>query len=91
MDRLAPVTEVLLRFLIPLRDFVFAFVLVIELWLRAPLDQLGMPKLVQTAVLFAIAGFLALAATQWFVGLIRLALVAFLLLLAANVALSVIA
>jgi hypothetical protein len=34
---------------------------------------------------------LALAATQWFVGLIRLVLVAFLLLLAGNVALSVIA
>ena len=91
MDRLAPVTEVLLRLLVPLRDFVLAFTIVIELWLRSPLDQLGMPKLVQTAVLFAVAGFLAIAAMQWFVGLVRFALVAFLVLLAANIALSVIA
>ena len=91
MDRLAPVTEVLLRLLVPLRDFVLAFTIVIELWLRSPLDQLGMPKLVQTAVLFAVAGFLAIAAMQWFVGLVRFALVAFLVLLAANIALSVVA
>jgi hypothetical protein len=50
-----------------------------------------MPKLVQTAVLFAVAGFLAIAAMQWFVGLVRFALVAFLVLLAANIALSVVA
>jgi hypothetical protein len=90
MDRITPATDILLRLLIPLRDFVIAFVFGIELWLRAPLQRIGVPDMAQTVILFAAAGFMIMASLQLFDGLVRVTFVLFLSLLAVNIALSVV-
>ncbi len=62
----------------------------LELWLRGELRQLGVPQTAQTLVLLVVAALLVLGAWRLFGGLIRLAVVLVLLLIAIHIVMPVI-
>ena len=72
----------LLQLLLELADLIIAGILTIESWLRGQLTQLGVPQNVQTAILLALAVLLVLGSLRLFGGLIRVALVLVLILIA---------
>jgi hypothetical protein len=60
-----------------------------ELWLRGQLRQLGVPHSIQTVILIAVAAFLVVGAVRLFGGLIRVAVVLILILLAIHLVLPI--
>ncbi len=62
----------------------------LELWVRGQLQQFGLPHVVQTVLLTAVAAVLALGAVRLFGGVIRVAVVLVLLLVAIHVVMPVI-
>jgi hypothetical protein len=62
----------------------------LELWLRGELQALGVPHTVQTLVLLVVAAILVLGSLRLFGGLIRVAVVLILLLIAIHIVLPVI-
>ena len=82
--------QTLLQLLAHLGDLVLAGIVAIEVWLRAQLTQAGVPPPIQTALLIALAVLLILAALRLFGGLIRVAVILILLLIAIHVLLPVI-
>jgi hypothetical protein len=62
----------------------------LELWLRNQLQHLGVAPVIQTVVLLAVAAVLVLGALRLFGGLIRIAIVLILLLVAIHIVLPVI-
>ena len=82
--------DALLRLLIQFGNLVMGFILTIELWLRSQLDQFGVSHNVGTVILLAVALFLIVTALRLFGGLIRVALILFLLLLLIDLLLPVV-
>jgi hypothetical protein len=62
----------------------------LELWLRSELQQLGVPHAFQTLILLVVAAILVLGSLRLFGGLIRVAVVLILLLIAIHIVLPVI-
>jgi hypothetical protein len=62
----------------------------LEFWLRGQLQQLGVPHAVQTLVLLAVAAVLVLGSLRLFGGLIRIAVVLILLLIAIHIVMPII-
>lgn len=62
----------------------------LELWLRGELQQLGVPHALQTLILLAVAAALVVGSLQLFGGLIRIAVVLILLLIALHIVMPVI-
>jgi hypothetical protein len=62
----------------------------LELWLRAELQALGVPHTVQTLVLLVVAAILVLGSLRLFGGLIRVAVVLILLLIAIHIVMPVV-
>jgi len=89
MDALTHAIRALLQLLIELGSLILAGIVAIELWLRAQLTLLGLPASIQTVLLVALAAALILAALRLFGGLIRVAVVLILLLVAIHVLLPV--
>ena len=62
----------------------------LELWLRSELQQFGAPHAVQTLILLAVAAVLVVGSLQLFGGLIRIAVVLILLLIAIHIVMPII-
>lgn len=85
MNSFAHLIESLLQLLIRLGNIIVAAIVVVELWLRAQLTHLGLPSAVQTVILLALAALLILASLRLFGGLIRVAAVLILILIAIHI------
>lgn len=85
MDNFRHVVNSLLQLVLGLGDLIVAGIMAIELWLRAQLSQLGISQPIQTVILLAVAVVLIVAALRLFGGLIRVALVLVLILIAIHV------
>jgi hypothetical protein len=90
LGNLQTAIDTLLKLLIQFGLAVAAILTGLELWLRGELQQLGVPHTAQTLVLLVVAAFLVLGAWRLFGGLIRLAVVLILLLIAIHIVLPVI-
>lgn len=82
MDSFRRTIDSILALLLQIGDLIVAGIVAIELWLREQLGQFGLPPNVQTAILVALAALLILASLRLFGGLIRVALIVVLLLIA---------
>jgi hypothetical protein len=82
--------DTLLRLLTQFGLVVAAALTELELWIRGQLQQLGLPHSVQTVLLLAVAAVLVLGALRLFGGVIRIAVVLLLLLLAIHIVMPVI-
>jgi hypothetical protein len=89
VDNFTHVINNLLQFLIRLGDLIVGVIVTIELWLRAQLMQLGVAPPVQTAILIALAVVLILGSLRLFGGLIRVAVVLILILIAIHILMPV--
>jgi hypothetical protein len=69
---------------------VAALLTALELWLRGVLVQFGVPHTLQTAILLAVAAILVLGSLRLFGGLIRIAVVLILLLIAIHIIMPVV-
>jgi hypothetical protein len=69
---------------------VAALLTALELWLRSVLQQFGVPHTLQTVILVAVAAILVLGALRLFGGLIRIAVVLILLLIAIHIIMPVV-
>ncbi len=89
MDSLNHAVEVLLHLVIQAGNLIVAGIIAIELWMRAQLATLGLPPDIQTVLLVALAVLLIVAALRLFGGLIRVAVVLVVVLIAIHVLLPV--
>jgi hypothetical protein len=89
VDRFTNVIDSLLQLLIRLGDAIVDGIVALELWMRVQLEQLGLTGPAQTVVMVAIAVVLILAALKLFGGLIRVAAVLVLLLIALHIVMPV--
>jgi hypothetical protein len=89
VDSFTHVINNLLQFLIRLGDLIVGVIVTIELWLRAQLMQLGVAPPVQTVILIALAAVLILGSLRLFGGLIRVAVVLILILIAIHILMPV--
>jgi hypothetical protein len=89
VDSFTHIINNLLQFLIRLGDLIVGVIVTIELWLRAQLMQLGVAPPVQTAILIALAVVLILGSLRLFGGLIRVAVVLILILIAIHILMPV--
>lgn len=85
MDSFKRTIDSILTLLLQIGDLIVAGIVAIELWLRGQLGQFGLPPGVQTTILVALAALLVLASLRLFGGLIRIALILVLLLIALHV------
>ena len=89
MDSFSHVINQLLQLLIALGHALVAALITIELWLRTQLGQLGLTPSVQTAIMVGIAAVLILGSLKLFGGLIRVAVILVLILVAIHIVLPV--
>jgi hypothetical protein len=82
--------DTLLRLLTQFGLVVAAALTELEMWIRSQLQQFGLPHAVQTLLLLAVAAGLLLGALRLFGGVIRIALVVVLLLVAIDIVMPVI-
>jgi hypothetical protein len=85
MDNFRDVINSLLQLLIRLGDLIVAGIVTVELWLRDQLTQFGVPQNIQTVILLALAAVLIIGSLRLFGGLIRVAVVLVLILVAIHV------
>jgi hypothetical protein len=85
VDRFRHVVNSLLQLILWLGNLIVAGIMAIESWLRAQLSQLGVSQPVQTVILLAVAVVLIVAALRLFGGLIRVAVVLVLILIAIHI------
>ncbi len=90
MGNLQSAINTLLQLLKQFGLAVAAILTSLELWLRGQLQHLGVAPVIQTVVLLAVAAILVLGALRLFGGLIRIAIVLILLLVAIHIVLPVI-
>lgn len=85
MDSFKHVIDSLLQLLVQLGNIIVGWIVIIEDALRRQLMQLGVAPQLQTIILLAVAVILILGALKLFGGLIRVAVVLVLLLIAIHV------
>ncbi len=85
MESFTQLINRLLRIVITVGNIVLAGIVAIELWMRGQLAQLGVPKTLQTVLLATVAILLIVASLRIFGGLIRVALVLILVLIALHI------
>ncbi len=85
MDSFNHVIGSLLRLLVQLGNLIVAGIVAIELWLRTQLAQLGVAPDVQTLIMLLLAAVLVVCAFRLFGGLIRVALMLVLILVASQI------
>jgi hypothetical protein len=67
-----------------------ALLAALELWLRGELQHLGVPHTLQTVILLGVAAILVLGSLRLFGGLVRVAVVLILVLIAIHIVMPVI-
>jgi hypothetical protein len=87
MDSFTSIIHRLLDLLIELGNYIVGALVAVELWLRGQLTQFGLPPVVQTVILLAAAVLLVVVSLRLFGGLIRVAVLLVLILIAAHVVL----
>jgi hypothetical protein len=90
LGNLLNAVDALLKLLIQFGLAVAAILTALELWLRGELQQLGVPHTVQTLILLVVAVMLVLGSWRLFAGMIRVAVVLILLLIAIHIVIPVI-
>ncbi len=75
----------LLHALVQLGNVIVAALVALELWLRGQLAQMGLPPLMQTVVMLALAALLIIGSLRLFGGLIRVIVVLVLILIALHI------
>ena len=89
MDQVNSVLKSLLKLMISLGDIIVGAIVAIELWLRTQLGTLGLAPQLQTAVLVVLAILLIVAALRLFGGLVRIAVILVLALIAVHILMPV--
>jgi hypothetical protein len=89
VDSFAHVINTLLQLLVRLGDIIVGGIVTLELWTRDQLAQFGLAPQVQTVIMLAIAVVLILLAFRLFGGLIRVAVVLVLILIALHIVMPV--
>ncbi|WP_158929159.1 hypothetical protein [Acidisphaera sp. S103] len=89
MDSFKHVINSLLQLLIQLGNVIVGWIVIIEMWLRAQLLQMGVAPQLQSVILLAFAVVLILGALKLFGGLIRVAVVLVLILIAIHILMPV--
>jgi hypothetical protein len=89
MDSFTRTIHSLLDLLVVLGNLIVGVLVTVELWLRAQLTQIGLPPAIQTVILLAVAILLVIGSLRLFGGLIRVAVVLVLILIAVHVVLPV--
>ena len=87
MDSFTRMVHSLLDLLITLGNLIVGALVSVELWLRAQLTHAGLPPEIQTVILLVVAILLVIGSLQLFGGLIRVAVVLVLILIAIHVVL----
>jgi hypothetical protein len=90
VDSFTHVIRSLLDLLIELGNLIVAGIVTVELWLRAQLMQFGVPPTIQTVILLALAALLIIGCLRLFGGLIRIAVVLVLILIAIHIVMPLI-
>jgi hypothetical protein len=85
VDSFTHVINSLLQLVIALGNLIVGGIITIELWLRAQLDHFGLPANVQTVILVALAALLIIGSLRLFGGLIRVAVILVLILIAVHI------
>jgi hypothetical protein len=89
MNEVRQVLNSLLQLVIRLGDIIVGAIIAIEVWLRTELTTLGVPPLIQTVLLIASALLLIVAALRLFGGLVRIAVILVLALIALHILMPV--
>ena len=89
MDSFTNVVNSLLQLLIRLGNLIVGGIIAIEVWLRDQLAQFGLSPAIQTVIMLALAALLIMTALRLFGGLIRVAVVLVLILIAVHILLPV--
>lgn len=89
MDSFKHVINSLLQLLIQLGNVIVGWIVIIETWLRGQLLQMGVAPQLQSVILLAFAVVLILGALKLFGGLIRVAVVLVLILIAIHILMPV--
>ena len=82
MDSLRDAIDSLFSLLLQIGDLIVAAIITIELWLRGQLEQFGLAPAVQTTIMVILAVLLVVATLRLFGGLIRIAVVLLLMMIA---------
>jgi hypothetical protein len=90
VEQLQTAINALLKLLTHLGVALAAILTALELWVRDELGQLGLPHAAQTLILLVVAVLLVLGSLRLFGGLIRVAAVLILMLIAIHILLPVI-
>jgi hypothetical protein len=90
VDSFKHVISSLLHLIIELGDVIVGWIVILEMWLRAQLMHFGVAPQLQTVILLALAVVLILGALKLFGGLIRVAVVLVLILIAIHILMPVI-
>ncbi|HQT79619.1 MAG TPA: hypothetical protein PLD10_21465 [Rhodopila sp.] len=85
MDSFQQLTNRLLHIVVQLGDLLMAAILAVELWLRGIFARAGLPPMVQTILLVALAALLIVSSWRLFGGLLRIAVVLILLLIGLHI------
>jgi hypothetical protein len=90
VERLQTTAEALLKLVTLLAVTALAILSGVELWLRGELRHMGVPQTVQTPILLLVAALLILGSLRLFGGLIRIAAVLVLVLIAIHIVMPVV-
>lgn len=90
VDSLRHAIDSLLELILRIGDLIVSGIITIELWLRAQLDQFGLPPMIQTAILAVLAILLVVGLLRLFGGLIRIAVILVLMLIAIHILLPLV-
>ena len=85
MDNFRHTLDAILAFVIQIMDRIIVGIIAIEMWSREQLGQFGLPPNLQTATLVGLAVVLIIASLKLFGGLIRVAAILILVLIALHV------
>lgn len=85
MDNFRRALDSILQLILRIGDLIVAGILTIELWLRGQLEQFGLSPIIQTTILVVLAALLIVGSLRLFGGLIRIAVILVLLLIAIHI------
>jgi len=89
MDQVNSVLDSLLKLIISLGNIIVDAIVSIELWMRTQLTTMGLSPQLQTVVLVVLAIVLIVAALRLFGGLVRIAVILVLALIAVHILMPV--
>jgi hypothetical protein len=85
VDNFRRALDSILQLILRIGDLIVAGILTIELWLRGQLEQFGLSPIIQTTILVVLAALLIVGSLRLFGGLIRIAVILVLLLIAIHI------